>query len=561
MSDEAPTIIQPISDLEPLPFDSNKQEAVLGHLLQDKTFFLQARKNIKYHWFADATMGTVWEVLLKFYADNHRTPSNVEEFKGEFTKYSGAETTVYYQTIDRCIYMATRFGLDIVQRQCTLWLKSILVKEAALNIEYYYGRREIEQCLTYVDGKLAEIKRANFFPDRTVSFLNTKEEIVEADAQKTQNACTTGVSEFDRAILNGNKEDGGLRIGDLTVVMAPISMGKTSFMTTVAVHNIMRGKDVLFLVHEDHPDNIRRRILMCALRCPERDLLDWYHDPEKFGLIQEIEQKLSKHLTYIHIDKPGGTFVEDVVDLVLEKQLDHQQQKGKGFDLLMDDYPGKLLTKERKKEDYRIQMHFIYSQFASLAANLDLHALVAVQSNRIGSTVNREGERPNYMEDVSEAWGIPQIASNFITINRTDEDQRKGIIHYYVDKCRNNKRGVVVTCNSKFDCYLTHAQDLGGIHVESEWSNSATKRDMLTANGGVDQNGKTVKTNGSSDLTKPTGFATLPVPGPDATSDEKIAYLKAKNAAIAEGFDTKPKPPEEAPSPAPVSGVAKPEEV
>jgi hypothetical protein len=240
------------------------------------------------------------------------------------------------------------------------------------------------------------------------------------------------------------------------------------------------------------------------LKCPEKDLIAWYQDPAKLGLIQEAQRRLHEHLEYIHLNSPTGTTVEHVMDIILEKQRERKRTHGKGFDLLVDDFPAKLTCEYGKRDEYRQRMYFIYSRFAALAESENFHALVAIQTNRDGSKINRDGkERALIMEDTSESWGVPQVASNFITINRSDEDRAKGIIKFHIDKCRSQERGKIVVCNSKFEWYQTHGDDLGGISIETNWDNIVGKE---TAEGGVQTNGKEIVKQ-SNNLGDPTSRA------------------------------------------------------
>jgi hypothetical protein len=399
---------------------------------------------------------------VAWHSEFGRCPTTAE-LKNQFGGMTNfAEKEEIFRRIDMCLFLTQEYGLDMIKSQCTLWLQSHLIKESAENLNRHYVQGHIPRALQYVEEKFPEIVQANFEPDTRESFENTKKDIVEAYVENCANACTTGCQRFDRAILRSdNPNDGGLMVGDLTVVMAPVSKGKTSFLLTVAIQNVMRGKDVLLLVHEDIL-NIKRRIMMCALKCPANELVAKYKTEEGFGQIMEWEARLQKHLVFLPMDYPGGTYIEDVVTTVMEQQKEWKRTHGgKGFDLLVDDFPAKLLTRNRKKDEFRNQMYFIYAQFASLAASERFHVLTAVQSNRDGAKANLSGDRALGMEDTAEAFGIPQIAHNFITINRSEVDRVEKIIRFHLAKCRGEDTGRVIICKSRFDFYQTHGDDLG----------------------------------------------------------------------------------------------------
>jgi len=525
-----------------IPFDERKQEAVIGHLIRDEVFFLKAREQIKYHWFGKGLRGEIWEKMLEFYnIEKYKRRPTAEELKSMFASLGMDKANEFYQEIDRCMLMADHIGLDVVVRECTAWLKAVLIQEAAATLMKMYKNHQIEPATKYAEDKLAAIKSADFDPIKTVSFADTKTSVVDRMIWRRKNACTTGSELFNRALLNGDAGDGGLAPGDFTVILGAISQGKTSFLGTVAIHNIRAGKDVLMMVHENHSDNIQKQILLCMLKCPESDLIAWYQNPEKLGAIQEAQRRLHEHLEYVHLNSPTGTTVEHVMDVILEKQREHKRTHGKGFDLLVDDFPAKLTCEYGKRDEYRQRMYFIYSRFAALAESENFHALVAIQTNRSGSILSRDGkERALIMEDTSESWGVPQVASNFITINRSDDDRTKGIIKFHIDKCRSQARGKIVVCNSKFEWYQTHGDDLGEVSVETNWDNVVGKE---TAEGGVQANGKEI-VESSDRLRSETSRAK---PNPNASSDDLKRDRLAREAAIAAKGTSLPTPgvPEE----------------
>ena len=492
MENEIPEeIVEAASAEDQLPFDIKKQMAMVGHLIIDEAFFLRSRNLVKAHWFADppeehATLGAIWTTYLAFYDRLHRTPTG-SEFESEFSQLGMEHAGRYHHRIKECIEHAKRYGVDLIRSECSLWLKSVLIREAAIDLTRLYKQQHISQALEYVDKKFRQIQDANFEPDQAFSFADTFTTIYKKGLAKKERACTTGNSLWDRALLpSNNPTDGGLQPGDMTVVMAPISRGKTTFMVTLAIYNIEIGRDVLYVCHED-PEGIPPKVLQSALCCSNNALIDHYTDPQKFAFLQEQERRLVDKFKYVAMMNPGGTYIEDVVDQIQQLQFDRIKKTGKGFDLVISDYPARLLTRSLgRNEETRNKMYFIYGQFADLAAKHGFHALVAVQANRAGARAGRDNERALYIEDVAEAWGVPQIATNFICIGQSDEDQKVHKIKFHIDKARHTQRGKLVICDSQFDCFRSHRKE--GIAIVDDWSDAQNKTPL--ALGGVNSKGE-----------------------------------------------------------------------
>ena len=532
MEQEIPQeIIDSASEKSKLPFDKAKQEAMIGHLLINEAFFLRSRGLVKAYWFEDGILGAIWDAFSAFYTALNRTPQ-MSELKSEFSQLPMDEASQFHHRIDLCIEMTRHYGLDLIRGQCGLWLKSVLIREAAIDLYALYNQKHVTQALEYVDKKFRQIQEADFSEDQAFSFADTFTTIYKKGLTNKERACTTGNAQWDRALLpSNNPTDGGLQPGDMTVVMAPISRGKTTFMVTLAIYNIEIGRDVLYICHED-PHGIPPKVLQSALCCTNNDLIDHYTDPKKFAILQEHERRLVDKFKYVPMMNPGGTYIEDVVDKIQQLQYERIQKTGKGFDLVISDYPAKLLTRSLgRNEETRNKMYFIYGQFADLAAKHGFHALVAVQANRAGARAGRDNERALYIEDVAESWGVPQIATNFICIGQSDEDQRGHKIKFHIDKARHTQRGKLVICDSQFECFRSHKRE--GIAIVNEWADAQNSTPL--ALGGVNSRGE-------ASLTAPTTRALIAdgETGPTTTGAMTEIWAAQDRARAEETKETKP---------------------
>ena len=236
----------------------------------------------------------------------------------------------------------------------------------------------------------------------------------------------------------------------------------TSFMITVAINNIKQGKDVLFMTHEGRPEDIRNKIMKSYLNMTEDQMLNAHSTPESSQASQNASNMIKQHLVYIPYNK-AGMKVEDVVAVIRRVQEERIALTGKGFDLLVVDYPAKLSTEQAKSAlAVRNVMDIVYEYYVQLALEYQFHALLAIQSNREGSKVNRgiESNRLLMMEDVAEAWGPMASATNVITLNRSVNAKRKNRLTYYVAKSRSSETGAAIVCESNYAHGLTHHKSL-----------------------------------------------------------------------------------------------------
>lgn len=270
-------------------------------------------------------------------------------------------------------------------------------------------------------------------------------------------AISTGSKVLDEAL------GGGLFRQDNSAIMAPSNTGKTSVLLTIARHAIYKQHNVILITHEGRPALIKTQMLAAFLGVSRRVLMsEWVGNPEKSETIRRTAELIDKYLTFIPYNKSGKMFVEDVVEEIRQRHIEKKAKTGKGFDLIIDDYPKKLKYKYRsgnKDGLYRVEVAEIYDQFVQLAIELDAHCLMAVQTNRAGLKLNNGKESSEFllgMEEIDEAFGIAQNLGNIITLNRGPEDKKLGILRYNVAKSRNNMTDISINTRTDYSIPLTH---------------------------------------------------------------------------------------------------------
>lgn len=252
-------------------------------------------------------------------------------------------------------------------------------------------------------------------------------------------------------------------LGDFTVTH------NTRFLITVSCHNILQGKTVLFMTHEGDPKQLRIQFLSNILGLPVEDVVKLRESEHGRLKLTPAVAMLDKHLKYIPYNKAGAMYIERVVPIIRAAQEEWMgNHNGKGFDLLVSDYPALLQTETAskgmlpKREIDRI----VYDNYVQLALEYGFHALLAIQTNREGSKINKGLANQNRvleMEDVKESWDPMAEASNVLTLNRSPDAERKGILLINIAKSRTNAKGTVIVANSNFGCNTTHSEQLGGM--------------------------------------------------------------------------------------------------
>lgn len=453
-----------------LPFSPAKQDAVLGHMLLNRTFFLTCKDRIRPGWFVDGLCQRIWTAALDFYKQFEKIPRPDTDLLQHnlIQRENQTVRSAVEAKIQKVMHQSTLYHLQAIEAELTDWLHARLFFEGINGAAESWNRGQMVQAYTILGKTHRDIQDTVFHPDTAASFENLEPLFVKTTAD-FQNALTFGSSAVDRLLLK-NAVDGSLLPGGTTIVLGASDTGKTTTLMTVACANICRGQPVLYVAHEGIVEQMQLKFLCCMLG----QNLDWLllnyknPDPAIQSRITRAQFLLKNYLTFVPYIKAGMT-VETVVAIVRRRQEERLARTGVGFRLLIDDYAAKLTTEEARggKLEKRHRDEIVYANFIALAAEYKFHHIGAIQTNREGSKINRgfKGyeERLLEMEDVSESMPVMNDAHSVITINRPPIAMAQNWVTFHIAKSKMGETGWAVVCKSNFGCSISHSNELGAI--------------------------------------------------------------------------------------------------
>jgi replicative DNA helicase len=475
MSDEVTT--------DTLPFNAKKQDAILGHCLTDPKFFLQARNLILPSWFSQPHSSIVYQTMLDWYTQYGR-PGTPEEIinSPRITAEAANIRPKLVAKIRESIFETSNFKLDALTNELTMWLRARIFYGGMHAAQKIYNAGRLEESYVAMNTALKEIKEASFSKEREASFANWRADFDLTKAE-TQRGLTFGLKTVDDLLFPTNM-GGSLFPGDTTIILAPTNVGKTTTMITTLTANIKNGKRILFLTHEGRPRDIQQKLWQCFLGKTVPELYQMPMTDEGVAELDHASHFLGRFLTYVPYNKAGLT-IEDVEPLIRRKQEDLMaRNNGKGYDMLVCDYPAKLTSKMAAggHMSKRNIDEIVYGYFIQLALEYNFHSLLAIQTNREGSKVNKgqkDDGRLLVMEDVHESYGVMMEATNVITLNRNQVAKARRHMTFYLDKSRSSETGFAVVARTDYARARTHGNELGSIWYRGSATAGDTVDDLL----------------------------------------------------------------------------------
>lgn len=474
-----------------LPFDREQQLAFLGHVLNHERFFFQVKDTIKGAWFLDGYAGKLFDLYVEFHKLLLRTPVSKEEFLkyDRIRAMSQEDRQKITNTYVQADALRLKFGSDLLLSELTNWMRCRIYHSRVAESSRLFNSRQLNQAVSVLETAIKEFQNVRYDGSPSADFSNPRA-LVEAQNVDLEGALTTGISILDRHLhplgpFPSNASCGpALLLGDTTVLLAPTNVGKTTTMITIARHNLALGKSVLFVTLEGRELDIQEKIWCCTLGRTRAEFrrLALSDDEQDKKLMFGMSQVLMNQLNYVSMVHEQT--VEEVVRVIRHKQNQRKAVTGKGYDLLVVDYPAILTTDQARmggRFDYRQIQGQVYRAFVQLALQERFHALLAVQSNREGAKTNRNAgfdrthqHRLLTPEDVSESYDIAMSATNIITVNRDEAAKAADRVTFYICKSRSSQTGWAVVCKSSYGTATTHSNALGGLAYEG--SVNATDR-------------------------------------------------------------------------------------
>jgi replicative DNA helicase len=244
---------------------------------------------------------------------------------------------------------------------------------------------------------------------------------------------STGLKGLSTGLDDIDAQTGGLHAGELAIVAARPSFGKTSLAIQFAAHAAVRLKaPVLFCSLEQSHTEIAERML-----CQEGGVDSW---PLRVGKVGTVEcKRLSDAFERLH---DGRMRIDDAsAQSVLRIGANARRMKhGDGLGLIVVDYL-QLVEPENRRDPRHEQVGLISRRLKQLARDLAVPVLVLSQLNR--SVEERANGTPR-LSDLRESGEIEQNADLVVLMHRPDGPAHEaGLIELHIAKQRNGPVGIV----------------------------------------------------------------------------------------------------------------------
>ena len=449
-----PDLRQELRGVTP-PNSIEAERSVLGAMLQDPNAVMQAAEALTAEDFYQPQHRELFDAMMKLFRE--QTPVDLITADSELSRrgtLEGVGGTAYL--IELSQYVPTTANvkayITLVAEKSTM--RRLIHASQEISQECFSQQSPLQETLNHAEKAIFDIVMKRSSGDTLVHvknvLYNTYANIEELSKLKGRvSGVPTGFVALDNMLT-------GLHGGELVILGARPSMGKTSLAMNIAAHAALTaGKSVAVFSLEMPREQIALRVLCSEARVDMQKVRqgtlsgdDWMRLAKALGPIAGSS---------MYLDDTAGITPSQLRSRCRRLMMDH------GLDLIVVDYLG-LMHSDGKAENRQLEVSEISRQLKAIALELKVPLLACAQLSRASTA--RVDKRPA-LQDLRDSGSIEQDADVVMFIHREGyydpNCEEKNVGEIIVSKQRNGPLGTVkVAWLSEYTTYANLAPEASG---------------------------------------------------------------------------------------------------
>ncbi len=418
---------QPIGGRIP-PHHEVAEKSVLGSMLQDHQAVLLAQELLHEDDFYDPANREIFSAMLHLSAMSR--PVDLVTVDEELTRrgrLEGVGGIGYLIELSQFVPSTANVSsyIQIVDEKSTL--RKLIAASGEITQESYAADQEVRDILANAEKRVFDIsmrKGGEQLQPINPVLIKTYEQIEKLYQNRGQiSGVSTGFYDLD-ALLTG------LHPGELILIAARPSMGKTSFGMNIMANAAIRGGQKVAVFSLEMPaEQLVMRMLCSEANVDMQKVRRGTINDEEWIRLSEAMSPIA--MSHIHIDATSGVSVPEIRSKARRLQLEE------GLDLIMIDYL-QLMSGSGKAASRQEEVSGISRALKGLAQELQVPVIALSQLSR--ATAGRADHRP-ILSDIRDSGAIEQDADVVMFIHREDyydkDTEEKNIAEIIIAKQRN----------------------------------------------------------------------------------------------------------------------------
>lgn len=310
--------------------------------------------------------------------------------------------------------------------------------------EYRENKMSVDELQNKIENNLISTKLSI----NEKSFYST---YMQDDFDKPYDAVKIGREYFD-------KYENGFRKGELIIIAARTSVGKTSEMKKIALNCILANKNVGIISLEMSSKRLCMDMIATIAGISKRAYAAGNLKPDEKQKIDYLKKEFQHKSKNMTINDKRGLDIDSICGVI------KRMVNNKKVEIIFIDYLQIINVYGMEKQPLRLQISYISSKLQTLAGNLNIPIVILAQLSRAA-----EDRTHPQLRDLKESGKIEEDADVVILLSNEkwvdEETYREVILRNTVAKNRNGATGVYYT---RFNRVTGYIQDCTVEEAKSE---------------------------------------------------------------------------------------------
>ncbi|MBX3019288.1 MAG: replicative DNA helicase [Bdellovibrionaceae bacterium] len=417
------------------PQNIEAEQSILGALMLDSMVWDSLGDQISAEDFYKPAHGILFTTFKTLIAKNQPvdliTVTNYLTGENQLQAIGGTEYLV--ELVNRTVSTANVVTHAKIVREKALVRRAIHISGEVIDQGYSEDFESVAGFLDEAEGKFYRLGEARQTEGLVSPMELVKQSIKEIEERFKKKAAVTGLGSGFTGL---DKMTSGFNPGELLILAARPSMGKTAFSLNIAQHIALRlKKTVAYFSLEMSKEAVMMRLLASEARVNMGELKTGQISDSAWPKLIDAAGRLSE--APLFIDDTSGISPFEVRSRCRRLKAQH------GLDCIMIDYLQIMKLKEKVDSRER-EVAEISGTLKAIAKELRVPVIALAQLNR---GVESRTEKKPMLSDLRESGSIEQDADVIMMLYREEyydkSDEKKGHAEVIIGKQRNGPTGTV----------------------------------------------------------------------------------------------------------------------
>lgn len=428
-----------------LPQSLEAEQSVIGSMIIDKEAISKALEKLNEEDFYRDGHKVIFKAIREMYSEDMAVDLvTLLEYLNSTEKLEKAGGVTYISEISSSVITTANLDSYIKIVEDKSMLRKLIKSSTSIIEESYNKQDKVSEVLDFAQKKIFDIADTKNTSDYESLSTVLERGFLEIERLFNNRGAITGVGSGIRDL---DAKTSGFQKGDMVLIAARPSMGKTTFALNIAEHAaLVENKSVVIFSLEMSKEQLAYKLLcseasvdMLKLRTGNLDDDDWERIARATGPLSKAK---------IFIDDTAGLSVMEMRSKCRKIKMEH------GIDLILIDYL-QLMSGSAGSESRQQEVSEISRSIKALAKEMQCPVIALSQLSR--APEQRADHRP-MLSDLRESGSIEQDADVVMFLYRDEyynkETEDKGIGECIIAKQRNGPVGTVkmawIGSHSKF---------------------------------------------------------------------------------------------------------------